>query len=1285
MTTQHHWQVTWQTGPDAGNSWRPGSGRHVVGRAPQATIRCDDPTLQPFHVQLDLEGETPRIQQLAGRMPVRVDGADDIGPWWIHVGNSVLRLQRLARVDGQADGTQRGRGAADRTVVRMPRHIATWSPSAVHMRPQPTGPAAPTGGLAPVIAALAATLVMALALRQLMFVVFGAVGTMVAAATFVTARFSHRRRRRDHLAAISLERVRVAAELRRQHCEWATHVRTTVPTLHDTLAMIDSAQHTSGVRPNALWQRRAADGDAHRVSLGIGQVQWIPVVDGRASSESVWEGVNDGRDATGSGGDAGSGADLPVAVDLQAGMRLAISGPHAIAVANSLVLQLAILTGPADWQLVVVTTSPDSWRWTRNLPHARNALGQHLVVDEAGLLELVRDGSLAGRHTVVITDQPAMLAVRTSALRRLVSAHDSLALIVVHQGAPPAMCRSAVVTMADGRARHIADVTIDPTPSMLRLAGTTSASAERWAGSLQHLRDPEDERSNGLDIAATVDLDVLLAEAGIDVVDAASIAAAWHRAGHDPAPRTPIGRARDGVVEIDLVRDGPHALLAGTTGAGKSELLRSLVLGLSCTQSPQQLTFVLVDYKGGAAFDDLTALPHVVGTVTDLDHQLAERALRSLRAELTVRERLLRDHGVGDLAALRALPVGPGLPRILVVVDEFAALATEQADFLHALVGIAQRGRSLGVHLLLATQRPNGVISDDIRANTNLRIALRLHDTADAIDVVGDPLPASLPRSLPGRAVMRLGPDELVTFQTARATGVPAVVAAVRAAADLAQIDAPRPVWCDPLPTKIGPSDLNRFADGRGAVGVADLPDEQKQIAFHWRSSDGGVLVIGSSGSGVTSTLVTLASTVLDEPVRGGDLPRDISGLGEVFVIDGGDDAQWDAVAAHPTCAGVVRLHERERLWRLLHRVAHHGADVAVKTHLIIDGLAALRHELDAVERSTELELLDRIVGDGSVVLLVGADRVAAVPPTVASRCAVRLVLHLHDRHDGAALGVSPASMPPRIAGRAVIGSSETAVQMVAPQPVRGVGRRRRRVLGIGALPTEVRAADLPSPAHDRGSWRVPIGTGFQHLTPLVLEVGDGEHVLIAGSARTGRSTALAHMCLGWLASDTEAHVVVIAGRRSPLTRWLHSTVAARIDAHDRTEPALAAVNAAIADGRRVMLAVDDAEMVDDAGGRLAAMVGERMHGLTVVAAGRPDALRQSYGHWTLAVRRSRLGLLSSNAQDVDGDLLGATLPRRAMLAPRPGLFHLIEGGNVELVQVAMPDVADAPPIARVS
>ncbi len=126
-----------------------------------------------------------------------------------------------------------------------------------------------------------------------------------------------------------------------------------------------------------------------------------------------------------------------------------------------------------------------------------------------------------------------------------------------------------------------------------------------------------------------------------------------------------------------------------------------------------------------------------------------------------------------DYRARQATPDGgtPPIARLVVVIDEFAALAKELPDFLKALVGIAQRGRSLGVHLLLATQRPAGVVNDDIRANTNLRLALRLHDKPDAVDVVGDELPAKFPRGVPGRSALRLGPDELVVFQAARCTG----------------------------------------------------------------------------------------------------------------------------------------------------------------------------------------------------------------------------------------------------------------------------------------------------------------------------------------------------------------------------------------------------------------------------------------------------------------------------------------------------------------------------------
>ena len=207
--------------------------------------------------------------------------------------------------------------------------------------------------------------------------------------------------------------------------------------------------------------------------------------------------------------------------------------------------------------------------------------------------------------------------------------------------------------------------------------------------------------------------------------------------------------------------DGLRGLIAGMPGAGKSELLQTIVASLAARHSPRRLGFLLVDYKGGAAFGDCADLPHTAGLVTDLDASLAERARISLLAELRRREALLAEAGARSLGELAMRRPDRAPPALLIVVDEFATLVREVPAFVETMIDVAQRGRSLGLHVILATQRPRGAVSDTMRANTNLRIAMRAAD-ADrepgrdrGARRGGDPRGAARPRHRHGRAASR--------------------------------------------------------------------------------------------------------------------------------------------------------------------------------------------------------------------------------------------------------------------------------------------------------------------------------------------------------------------------------------------------------------------------------------------------------------------------------------------------------------------------------------------------
>ena len=322
---------------------------------------------------------------------------------------------------------------------------------------------------------------------------------------------------------------------------------------------------------------------------------------------------------------------------------------------------------------------------------------------------------------------------------------------------------------------------------------------------------------------------------------------------HDDGLRTPIGKDSSGVVHIDLVKHGPHALIAGTTGSGKSEALRTWLLGLCASYSPSHLRLVLVDYKGGSALTPFTALPHTETVLTDLNLGHSSRALRGLASCIATREAQFAQYAVKDLSQWRerflqeCAPPPP--PRILIVIDEFQVLADLHPETLETFSRLAAQGRSLGLHLIYATQHPGASINAHMRANTELRIALRSISDSASHSVIGSAEAAHLPR-IPGRAL--LGSGKPVQF--AYCANIEQTIASI----SKRQSDSiGTPLWCPSLPSQLTRRDLDQLCSSEGGIpiGLIDGIENGAHQCLRWQH--GNIMMSGSGSS--TSKLALLA------------------------------------------------------------------------------------------------------------------------------------------------------------------------------------------------------------------------------------------------------------------------------------------------------------------------------------------------------------------------------------------------------------------------------------------
>jgi S-DNA-T family DNA segregation ATPase FtsK/SpoIIIE len=1079
-----------------------------------------------------------------------------------------------------------------------------------------------------------------------------------------------------------------------------------------------------------LWQRRHDHPDFLELAIGVGALPWSPEVTPQEADRA--------HEANGLLAAVGQLPNVPVTLDLGDGGVLGIVGHRRrqIEAARWLMLQAATHHGPSDLTLAVVTDHPAEWDWIKWLPHMQiDGDGRRLAIASPGdeaealLAPLLDSGGVGsatsaragkmGPATLLLVDIDDVTASAASTVRRALNGEGrrrrcGIALARTLEELPSSC--SDIITIDEvgiaaldrlGRTQRVGPI------RGWRLAASAARRVARRIGSQ---RDPELSTTGGT-LPDVVNLTDLI-EPGRLTAD--TVVRRWAAAGPCPVPAAPIGATAQGPLVIDWAGDGPHALLAGTTGAGKSELLRSLVASLAASVDPDHLNFVLIDYKGGSAFDACAGLPHTVGMVTDLDGRLAQRALTCLEAELRHREETLRVVGAGDIGEYQADPGGEPLPRLLVVIDEFAALARELPDFMAALVDVAQRGRSLGVHLLLATQRPNGVINDNIRANTNLRISLRVQDVADSVDVVGSPAAAGLSRSRPGRGFLRRGPGDVVAFQSALVTGrsvgvgsagstvsvapfvlagehddataqdgedpqgpsdLDELVAAVTEAAARAGMSQPRLPWPDPLPAHLLLADIEGGATGdlpgRAAIGLLDEPHRQRRRPYTW-AIESNLFIYGVQGSGTSSALVAAVAGAcrLESP---GNL--------HAYLLDF-DDQRLGVLWGVPHVGAVIGADERERQMRLLRylqrevverrRLAAASATLEGKPRIVvaIDNFAGFRSAFDDPADITIKESLGRIVADGpgvGVVVVATAKQPIDIPNQVASLVPAKLVMQLADRYEYTGLGVT-ASDPPEIPGRAFEAGTSLEIQLVeitendaANLATRAGGAAfDEEPWAIELLPAEVKIPDIVAGAEVYDlEWRIPVAIGDDSLTPVSWVLRAGDHALISGPARSGKSTTLSTIATVLRTTRPGIQITALTPRRSSLA----DCAAVDLLVHD-AEELLATWDSGAADEPHAVL-IDDAEDVTDPAGSLAALIAERHPHRHVFAAGAGDVLRAAYGHWTSTVRRSRLGLALKPNPVSDGDLWQTTLPRRGPTSFPAGRGYLIAEGSVELCQVA--------------
>lgn len=737
------------------------------------------------------------------------------------------------------------------------------------------------------------------------------------------------------------------------------------------------------MRNSILWNRRASDDDFLTVRLGTGKA--ATVADIRLNIPSGSEESEYAKECHSLKEKYSYVEDAPICCDIRKSHITGIVGSPTDTnrLIRNILIQLAACHCYTDLKIVYLSSSSDM-AWVSKLPHVDGlTASSREEVDKIleGMIPVLqeREKAISDRNSygktpvflpyiLFVLADPSLLSKNYNTQKYVINSEKlGVSVIMAVEEMNQLPINSKAVIRVNKNSGELFFQENASQMATFAVEKVTNSDGKHFAHVIQNVRVRED---NNADEAKAIPTRFTFYEMlGIKSANELDLKKRWQESNICCALKAPLGISTDGIVELNISgddsADGPHGLVAGMTGSGKSEAIVSYLLALTTFYSPLDLSLVIIDFKGGAMCNKFRGVPHLVGSITNLADKEIERSLKTLDAELKHRQQLLQDasdavatHDIDHVdkytKLFKAGRVKKPMPHMLIVVDEFAELKAQYPDFLKKLVSVARIGRSLGIHLILATQKPAGQVSEQIWSNSKFRICLKVQTEQDSKEVIKNDLAAKIKEA--GRAYLMVGNNERFGLFQSGYSGVPdstiaaqdgspdhltqfnAVVNHIAKFCRSEKIEKVPDLFMEPLLEQI-PFPINEVegnAAGTVAIGIYDDPEHKTQGVNTISLVNSNLMIIGSSQMGKTNLLQSVIRNLAERYS-----PKDVA----IYILDFASQLLRKYEDLNHV-GGVVTSTDDEKLKHLMQLLDHEFSTRKEKfTRAGVTSLAAYREQ----------------------------------------------------------------------------------------------------------------------------------------------------------------------------------------------------------------------------------------------------------------------------------------------------------------------------------------------------